>query len=600
MGSARSDGDPWFHRPGLPHLTAVVGSLLRQPRHPELAGAVNRESAAVFEDLNYEELRRRANQPLPERVVAALAAHGERRPVLAGEAIFRTDDRRYPFVYAISASLQIRDPDGFVLGSMELGQYTGEFGLLLGQTAFADCIVATAGEVLLVPQQAIADLVQVDPEVSDALLPAFAARRLLLMRRQQGTLTLVGSGRAPALQKVLEYAERNRIPYRWLDPADPVQSDEIRTRGFEGPGVKVAVRGKHVLHEPSIPEVARALGLELGVAADEPADLIIAGAGPAGFSAAVYGASEGLRTILFDDVAIGGQSAASSRIENFLGFPTGVSGADLAFRAELQAIKFGARVAVPRRAHKLTPSTRPGFYEVALDDGTTLLGRSVVIATGARYRKLGLPNEERFQGAGVYYAATELEARSCKGQEVVVVGGGNSAGQAAMFLATKASCVRLVHRGRDLSDSMSQYLVERLRHAANVRIEMRSQIVALEGEDHLGVVRIRDGDGTEAQQNACGLFVMIGADPCTGWLKDTLRLDARGFVLTGEDCGADAAMPFNIFQTSLPGVYAVGDVRSGSVKRVASAVGEGSVVVQAIHTRLASLRQAEAPQPVTL
>jgi len=299
-------------------------------------------------------------------------------------------------------------------------------------------------------------------------------------------------------------------------------------------------------------------------------------------------------------VAIGGQSAASSRIENFLGFPTGISGADLAFRAELQAIKFGARVTVPRCAQKLQRSARSGFYEVTLDDDTMLLGRTVVIATGARYRKLGVPEEERLQGAGVYYAATELEARVCKGQEVVVVGGGNSAGQAAMFLASRTSGVRLVHRGHDLSDSMSQYLVERLRHAANVKIETNSQMVELLGDDHLRSVKIRDGDGHVVQRSVGGLFVMVGADPCTGWLKDTVRLDERGFVLTGENWAPDTRTPYEIFQTSLPGVFAVGDVRSGSVKRVASAVGEGSVVVQAVHTRLASLRQTEGREPVTL
>ncbi len=554
----------------------------------------------MFEDLNYEELRRRANAQLPQRVVAALEARGERRSLAAGEPVYSVDDRHYPLAYAISATLQLRDPDGMVLGVMEPGQFTGEFGLLLGQMAFANCIAVAPGEVLLVAPQAIAELVQVDPEVSDALLPAFAARRLLLMRRQQGMLTLVGQERLPALQRLLEYAERNRIPYRWLSPADSAQSEEIRTRGLEGPGVKVVVRGRQVLQEPSVAEVARALGLELAAGNGEPADLIIAGAGPAGFSAAVYGASEGLRTILFDDVAIGGQSAASSRIENFLGFPTGVSGADLAFRAELQAIKFGARVAVPRCAQRLKRSERAGYYEITLDDGSCLIGRSVVIATGARYRKLGVAEEERFVGAGLYYAATELEARSCKDQEVVVVGGGNSAGQAAMFLAARASCVRLVHRGRDLSDSMSQYLIERLRHAANVTIETGSQVVELLGGDHLRAVRIRDGRGQVAERAVGGLFIMIGADPCTDWLKEALRLDARGFVLTGEDCGADAAVPFNVFQTSLPGVFAVGDVRSGSVKRVASAVGEGSVVVQAIHARLAALRQAEAREPATL
>ncbi len=554
----------------------------------------------MFEDLNYEELKRRANSRLPDRVLATLKAHGERRSVAGGETLYRVEDRQYPLVYAISATLQIRDPDGLVLGVMEPGQFTGELALFFGQTSFADCIAVMPGEVLVVAPQTITELVQVDPEVSDVLLPAFAARRLLLMRRQQGTLTLVGHEGAPALRRLLEYAERNRIPYRWLNPADPVQNEEIRARALEGSAVKVVVRGGRVLQEPSVAEVARALGLELAAGDGDPVDLIIAGAGPAGLSAAVYGASEGLGTILFDDVAIGGQSVASSRIENFLGFPTGVSGADLAFRAELQAIKFGARVSVPRRAQKLQISTRPGYYEVTLDDGTHLLGRSVVIATGARYRKLGVPEEERFQGVGVYYAATELEARACKGREVVVVGGGNSAGQAAMFLASRASCVRLVYRGSDLSDSMSHYLLERLRHAANVSIESRSQVVELSGDEHLRTVQIRDGEGRVVARSAGGLFIMIGADPCTGWLKDAVQLDDRGFVRTGEDCGPNASVPFNVFQTSLPGVFAVGDVRSGSVKRVASAVGEGSVVVRAIHARLASLRQAETPEPVTV
>ena len=546
----------------------------------------------MFEELNYEELKRRANARLPDGVVATLEARGERRSVAEGELLYGVDDHQYPFVYVISATLQIRDPDGLVLGVMEPGQFTGELSLLFGQTAFADCIAVKEGEVLLVAPETVIELVQVDPDVSDVLLPAFAARRLLLIQRQQGTLTLVGHEGAPALQRILEYAERNRIPYRWLDPADRAQKEEIRACAAEGSGVKVIVRGRHVLHEPSVAEVARALGLELAAGQRDPVDLIIAGAGPAGLSAAVYGASEGLRTILFDDVAIGGQSASSSRIENFLGFPTGVSGADLAFRAELQAIKFGARVAVPRHAQKLRPSALSGFFEVTLDDGTALLGRTVVIATGARYRKLGVSEEDRFQGAGLYYAATELEARACKGKEVVVVGGGNSAGQAAMFLASRASCVRLVYRGSDLSDSMSHYLLERLRRAANVRIETRSQVVELSGDDRLRTVKIRDGEGQVVERAVGGLFVMVGADPCTGWLKEAVRLDDRGFVLTGEDCGADAPTPYNVFQTSLAGVFAVGDVRSGSVKRVASAVGEGSVVVQAVHARLASLREA--------
>jgi thioredoxin reductase (NADPH) len=549
----------------------------------------------VFEDLNYEELKRRANWPLPERVVRALESHGERRSVVLGDVLYRVDDRGYPFIYAISATLEVRDPDAMVLGIMEPGQFTGELGMLLGQTAFSDCTVTKPGEVVLVDPKALAELVQVDPEVSDLLLPAFAARRLLLIQRQQGTLTLVGPESAPTLQGVRDYAERNRIPYRWIDSSDLNQG---RATSVDGSAAKVVVRGRHVLQEPSVAEVAHALGLELVAGEDDPVDLIIAGAGPAGFSAAIYGASEGLRTVLFDDVGIGGQSAASSRIENFLGFPTGLSGVDLAFRAELQAIKFGARVAVPRRAQKLQASSIPGLYEIVLDDGSILRGRAVVIATGARYRRLGLPEEERLTGAGIYYAATEIEARACKGRGLVVVGGGNSAGQAAMFLASRASYVHLVHRGRDLSSSMSQYLVERLHHAANVKVETCSEVIQLSGDDRLQTIVVRDGAGAVAELAVGGLFVMIGADPCTEWLTDAVHLDDRGFVLTGSNCDAGATTSRSLFETSLPGVFAVGDVRSGSVKRVASAVGEGSVVVQAVHDRLASLREKGPGSPL--
>jgi thioredoxin reductase (NADPH) len=554
----------------------------------------------MFEDLSYEELRRRANAPLPDRLVARLEAAGERRFAEAGEVIYRTDDEQYPFVYLITATIELADPSGMTLGIMTPGQYSGELALLLGQTAFSDCVVTQPGELVLISQPEIIELTQVDPEIGNVLLQAFATRRELLIRRQQGTLTLIGAEDSPTLRHVLVYAERNRIPYRWIDTADPAQKANIPAIAKADGSTQVVVRGRHVLTEPSVSDVARALGLALRVSEDDPADLIIVGAGPAGLSAAVYGASEGLKTILLDDVAIGGQAASSSRIENFLGFPNGLSGADLAYRAELQAVKFGAKVATPRHAQKLQPSTHPGFYEISLDDGARLRARAVVIATGARYRKLGVDEEDRFQGLGLYYAATELEARLCKDHEVVVVGGGNSAGQAAMFLASRVSCVRLVHRGRDLADSMSNYLLERLRHADNIDIQTSAQVVELRGGERLASVHIRGGDGGVAERKAGGLFVMIGADPCTGWLEGAVAMDDRGFVLTGQACGTDAPQPFNIFQTTAPGVFAVGDVRSGSVKRAASAVGEGSVVVQAIHTRLAALREAQHRQPVTL
>jgi thioredoxin reductase (NADPH) len=552
----------------------------------------------MYEDLSYDELKRRANLPLPERVVSLLEKVGERRTVAAGDKLYQADGPMR-FVYTVSAKLEVRDFESVLLGDLEPGQFSGELGLLLGQTAFADVIATAPGEVIFVDGPAVAELVQLDPEVGDILMSAFAARRLMLMRRQQGTLVLVGPESSPVLAKVREYADRNRIPYRDLDPADPAHAEEVKACAAEGPGVKVVVRGRHVLRDPAVTDVARALGLEFTAADGEPVDLVIVGAGPSGLSAAVYGASEGLKTVLLDDVAIGGQSAASSRIENFLGFPTGLSGTDLAFRAELQAVKFGARLAVPRRAQALR-RTRDGFYEITLDNGRALVGRSVILATGARYRKLGIDGEDRLQGAGVFYAATEMEAHACHGREVIVVGGGNSAGQAAMFLSARASCVRLLCRGRTLSDSMSQYLVERLQHASNVRIEMRSQVVALAGDERLERVTIRDGEGKSVERAACGLFIMIGADPCTDWLIDAVRLDNRGFVLTGEACGEDAPAPYNAFQTSLAGVFAVGDVRSGSVKRVASAVGEGSVVVSAIHARLAELRETASRQTVTV
>jgi thioredoxin reductase (NADPH) len=554
----------------------------------------------VFEDQSYDELRRRANASLPEHAVAKLEALGERRKVAAGEVLYRSDDRNYPFVYVISGALQIRDPTGMVLGDMRPGQFTGELALLLGQTSFSDCTMTKPGEVIVVPQAQIVEQVQLDPEIGDFLLEAFAARRMLLIERRQATLTLVGPETSPSLQRVVVYAERNRIPYRWIVPGDAADLKTLPKAALEGADAKVLVRGRHVLSEPTVADVAVALGLDLAIKDPKPVDLIIVGAGPAGLSAAVYGASEGLTTVLLDDVAIGGQSASSSRIENFLGFPTGVSGRDLGFRAELQAVKFGAKVATPRRAQTLKHSALPGFYEVMLDDGARLPGRAVVLATGARYRRLGLEGEDRLQGAGVYYAATELEARACRGRQMVVVGGGNSAGQAAMFLSGRASCVRLVCRGHDLADSMSSYLVERLRHAANVEIEMGSRIVELIGDKRLSAVKILGGDGAVQEREASGLFVMIGADPCTGWLAGTLGLDSRGFIQTGEACGDAAPQPFNIFQTTLPGVFAVGDVRSGSVKRVASAVGEGSVVVQAVHARLAALREAEGREPATL
>jgi thioredoxin reductase (NADPH) len=345
------------------------------------------------------------------------------------------------------------------------------------------------------------------------------------------------------------------------------------------------------LADPTPLKVAKVMGLDLAVDQVDPVDLLIVGTGPAGLAAAVYGASEGLSTIAVDDVAIGGQAGSSSRIENYLGFPTGISGGDLAFRAEVQALKFGARITVP---HQATGVRRVGDgYEVELSAYKTLRARSVVVATGARYRRLNLPELERYEKAGIFYAATDLEARRCRDVETVVVGGGNSAGQAAMFLAGTASRVHLVYRGPDLRRSMSQYLVTRLERTSNVVIHLQCEVCALHGEDGLQAVTIANGNGPDRQLAAAAMFVMVGADPCTDWLQGAVRLDDKGFVLTGADLnGTGEIHGASPFQTSEPGIFAGGDVRSGSVKRVASAVGEGSVVVQAVHRFLAAQREA--------
>ncbi len=308
-------------------------------------------------------------------------------------------------------------------------------------------------------------------------------------------------------------------------------------------------------------------------------------------AAAVYGASEGLETIAIDDVAIGGQAGTSSRIENYLGFPNGISGGALAFKAQVQAIKFGARITVPRCAERLERDG-DGFV-LSLDDGKTLRGRSVVIATGARYRRLDLPNQEDFEGSGIYYAATDLEARLCEGQPVVVVGGGNSAGQAAMFLANTANCVYLLYRGAELGGSMSSYLTNRLEATPAIQIRTGTEVRELRGNGHLESIVVESRSGGREEIPTGAMFVMIGADPCTAWLRGTVDLDARGFVMTGHPA-SDGLLARSPFETSVPGVFAVGDVRSQSVKRVASAVGEGSVVVQAVHTYLS----ATAGQPV--
>ena len=521
--------------------------------------------------------------------IALLRPFGDTRAIAAGDVLIEAGEP-VPGLFVIlegrTASVD-RANDDQVIRTSGPGEFNGELGVLTGQRALVACIAQTDGTALFVPSAAVAEIIATIPELSDILVTAFAARRQLLMRAVLATITIIGPEGDHDVLALLEFADRNRIPYRWLDPGNPDDSASIASCGApEGPVFRV-VLGKHfVLDHPTPQRLARAIGLDLDLPEGSVADVIVVGAGPAGLAAAVYGASEGLATIVVENSAIGGQAGMSSRIENYVGFPTGISGGDLAFRAEVQALKFGARLTVPRSAGAL--EKRPEGFAVVLDEGGVLLGRSIVIATGARYRKLALPEQDKYAGA-IYHAATDLEARRCRGKEVIVIGGANSAGQAAMFLSGYAAHVRLLCRSASLGIKMSHYLIDRLEHTANVEICLDTEATALHGKDALESVTIANRRTDESREvPAHGLFVMIGATPCTGWLTGAVDLDDKGFVRTGQRNGP-ADSPFH---ASVPGVFAVGDVRSNSVKRVASAVGEGSVVIQAVYRHLATLHDA--------
>lgn len=548
--------------------------------------------------MSQEELMRQSAQTLTDQQIAVLRPFGEVRSTRAGEVLFEAGDNDQPLLIVLSGRTEVVDrsdgADLFIKSSTH-GQFDGELGLLTGQSALATSIVREAGEVLLISQPKLRKIIATIPEISDVIITSLAARRELLMQIAAATLTFIGPRDSRSIERLKEFSARNRIPYRWLDQYDPAAFKLLDRLGASGNAdVWVTVRGQRLLADPSNLEVARAIGLDLKVhqAEDEPVDLLVIGAGPAGLSAAVYGASEGLSTIVVDNNGIGGQAGSSSRIENYLGFPTGVSGIDLAFKAEVQALKFGARVTVPRRVTGLI--RYQGVFVVKLSDQTKLMARSVVVATGAQYRLLKAPGEAAFAGLGVYYAATQLEARRCTEADVIVVGGGNSAGQAAMFLSGVAPNVHLVYRGADLGASMSQYLVSRLEYTPNVHIRTGCTIALLEGNERLEAATLVTSSGEHEQLPVCGAFVMIGADPCTEWLREIVALDDKGFIVTGNLPTRDGAPEvLSPYQTSQPGIFAVGDVRSGSVKRVASAVGEGSVVVHAVHRYLAEMRAAE-------
>ena len=544
--------------------------------------------------------------------IARIARYGTRRRVRRGEILFDQGTEGISFYVVITGSLEILRPHK---GKEDLivvhhaGQFTGEISLLNGRRSLARARVAEDGEVLEVPAGALHTLVQTDSELSELLMRAFILRRVSLIKEGLGDVVVIGSHFSPSTLRVREFLTRNSHPYKYIDvESDPDAQEFLDKLGVGVEEVPVVIcRSELVLRNPTLEEVADCLGFNAAIDVGVVRDLLVVGAGPAGLAAAVYAASEGLDVLVLETHAPGGQAGSSSKIENYLGFPTGISGQALAGRAFAQAEKFGASVAVTRSAAKLLCKKRP--FAVQLSTGDVVHARSVVVASGAQYRKLPLERLADFEGAGVYYAASEMEASLCTDkEEVIVVGGGNSAGQAATFLAgfrkdsttgelvRRTKHVHMLVRSDGLAASMSRYLIDRITESPHITLRTQTEIEALEGETHLERVRWRNAaTGEVGTRPIRHVFSMTGAVPNTVWVGGCLALDDKGFVKAGPDINADelaaAQWPLErapyLLETSTPGVFVVGDARAGSVKRVASAVGEGSICVQLVHKALA-------------
>lgn len=531
-------------------------------------------------------LAKDAFRGLSDAEIQALRPIGTERAVAAGAPLFTAGRFIDEFAVILEGEAKIFDPrrPDLEINYASENAFMGELGQLTGQRAILSCEMKTPGRVLGVCREGMKKAIATVPEIADVVISAFRARREMLMSVAADIVQIVGDPRSAAVQTLREFTQRSRLPHVCVDAAGPDGAALIAAHGLKVSPVSVVIRGERVFENPSKRDIAEALGSCLSFNPAEPVDVAIVGSGPGGIAAAVYAASEGLSTLVIEDTAIGGQAGTSSRIENYMGFPTGVSGDDLTHRGRVQAIKFGACFAAPYRAVGLSP--RDGVFEIALDDGSRAPARSVVLATGVQYRKLPLARLEEFDGAGVYYAATELEAQFCKGAPAIVVGGGNSAGQAAMYLSRHAAHVHVLIRRDSLSDTMSDYLIQRLERDPKVTVHPRTEVAALHGEGGLsGVDLRRNVDGSLERMDAKAVFLMIGAAPFTDWLGGAVALNDKGFIKTG----TDVAVGVSPFATSLPGVFAVGDVRAGSVKRVASAVGEGSVVVSDVHRYLAAV-----------
>ena len=525
------------------------------------------------------DLQEMQRTPLAPAHVEALRRAGRVHDYPAGVYLAKPGEPADRFIYVEEGEIEVVNPltDARHLPStLGPAQFMGEIALLDGGNWSMLLRTARPTRVIEVARDTMLRLMADIPEMSDIIITVFAARRRRQLDTRDGVLILIGAETDRAIRRIADFASRNRLPYTSLEAGSEAAMAAARSCESDGAGPMV-IFGRTVIADPTPERIAQLLGLGRDLVDDETFDVVIIGGGPAGVAAGVYAGAEGLRALVVEDTAIGGQAGTSSRIENYMGFPTGISGADLVWRGEVQAMKFGTRFAVPRRVTKLE-RLDDGDFCATFDDERRIRARAVVVATGVQYRRLPIDGLARLEGAGVYYAATENEARSCHGGQVIVIGGGNSAGQAAMYLSRAARHVRVLVRGRSLAASMSSYLSSRLEADPAITIEYGAEVVALHGDDRLAQVSIREvATGAERPVEACSLFVMVGAAPNTGWLSDLVLLDDNGFVLTGE-----AARASSSFGTSCPGVFAVGDVRARSVKRVASSVGEGSVVISQV------------------
>ena len=526
-----------------------------------------------------EDLRQMIRTPLSPSHVVALRAAGKVVTYPKGTIMAQQGEKASRFVYVEEGEIEVLNPftgERHYQSTIGPTQFMGEISLLYGGTASLPLRTVVDTRVIEVPREAFLTLMSQIPEMSDIIITVFAARRRRQLEDGRSGLYLIGEEADRNVRRIAEFASRNRLPYASVPLHSPEARASAKNCAIDAGKPAVIFGSKVPIADPTPDKIARLLGLNIDFSGDEHFDVLIVGGGAAGVAAAVYAGAEGLCALIVEDIVLGGQAGASSRIENYMGFPTGISGADLLWRGQVQAMKFGARFAIPRRVAALEAQENGGFC-ATFENGQRVGASAIVVASGVQYRRLPLERLADFEGAGVYYAATEMEARFCKDTEAVVIGGGNSAGQAAMFLSRYARCVRVLVRGSSLAASMSSYLTSRLEADPGITIEYNSEVTALEGGEDLESITIRNATtGQSRKVVARALFVMVGAAPNTEWLSGLVKLDDKGFVLTG------LGPPASPFATSYPGIFAVGDVRAGSVKRVASAVGEGSVVISKV------------------